>query len=92
MEVVTVDFRGGGDGVLALYVGGNLYKYGDEYHDKIEDYIRGFVDGLKFILGIAMTYEKITLHQYHPLIDKVCSEGYSPPEKLIDIDVDENLR
>ena len=92
MEVVTVDFRGDGDGVVAIYIAGKLYKYGDDYHDKFEYYEKGFVDGLKFILGIAMTYEKVSLHKYHPLIGKVSGEGYSPPEKLMDIDFDENLK
>lgn len=37
--ITEVDFTGGGDGVHAIYIDGNLHKYGDYYHDKIEEWV-----------------------------------------------------
>ena len=35
------------DGVDGLYINGKLVTQGDYYHDKISDYIAGFLAGLK---------------------------------------------
>lgn len=52
MKIVAVDYQedknGGSDGFHALYIDGKLIVYGDDYHNKIQDYIRGFIDGIEF--------------------------------------------
>ena len=48
IEMVRVDFTGGGDGVYALYINDELYFYGDPYHDDIEVKIDSFVEGAKW--------------------------------------------
>ena len=46
MKIVSVDFQMGGDGRTALYLDGKKIKEGDAYHDKIEDFIKGFIFAL----------------------------------------------
>lgn len=44
MRIEVVDMTCGGDGMYAMYINDTLFTAGDWYHDKIEDYIRGFTD------------------------------------------------
>ena len=55
LVIYKVDFKGGGDGVDALYINGMLHKYGDYYHDKIGEWIEGFLGGIKYA-GINYTF------------------------------------
>jgi hypothetical protein len=48
MQVTVVKFNPEGDGVTALYIDGKKHTHGDFYHDKIDDWIAGFIEGLKF--------------------------------------------
>lgn len=48
MEKLTrVAFNPEGDGITALYMGDRLHMSGDYYHDKIDDKIEGFLNGVK---------------------------------------------
>lgn len=51
MKVDVVDFSGGGDGYTALYVDNKLHTYGDYYHDKIGDWINGWVAATEEQIG-----------------------------------------
>lgn len=48
MKIKVVKMNPGGDSVTALYVDDRLRVQGDQYHDKISDWIKGFLAGLKF--------------------------------------------
>jgi hypothetical protein len=48
MKFTIVVFNWEGDGVTALYVNGKYHIHGDYYHNKIGDWIDGFLAGLKF--------------------------------------------
>jgi len=86
MELTIVSFCGGGDGIHALYVDGELHKYGDYYHDKIEVWINGFSDGLKYA-KVDCTEKVIDLPDGHELIEDTWEMGNPPPNKLSDIKV-----
>lgn len=51
-----------GDGYTHFYFNSQLIVQGDYYHDKIEDYFKGFIDGYKYTLNdvkvINIGYEK----------------------------------
>ena len=47
MKIDIVDFSGGGEVSTALYVNGEYLFGGDYYHDKIDDYVEGFLAGVK---------------------------------------------
>jgi len=45
-EVTIVNFDYDTDNQLAIYIGNDLFKSGDQYHDKINPWTHGFVNGL----------------------------------------------
>ncbi len=83
LTITTVDFTGGGDGVYALYIDGKLHKYGDYYHDKIEEWTIGFIDGIKFT-GTTFTYNKVKCVN-DDLIYKISDLADTPPTNLSEI-------
>jgi len=77
--------KGGGDGITALYIDGKLYAYGDYYHDKIDDFIRGFVDGLSYA-KIEFDYKLIQLEHDNKWVEDVSRKGItSPPENYLEL-------
>jgi len=83
IKVTKVDFTGGGDGVYAIYINYELYQYGDYYHDKFEDWARGFIDGLKWS-GRNIEYEEVYCEN-DSIIEEVSEMGNRPPENLEDV-------
>jgi hypothetical protein len=47
LKLESVWFSEGGDGIYALYSGGNLIWWGDEYHDDAYSYVQGVEFGLQ---------------------------------------------
>lgn len=83
LVLTRVDFTGGGDGVYALYIDGELYKYGDYYHDKIEIWIDSFYDGIKYT-GTKVRLEKVVCNNSE-LIERISELADTPPKNLKDI-------
>lgn len=48
INLTEVTFNPGGDSIIALYVNDKLLCYGDYYHDKMSDYLRGFYNALSW--------------------------------------------
>ena len=83
IEVTIVDFSMGSDGVTALYINSDLHKYGDEYHNDIGSWIRGFIDGLKWS-GINVV-EEIIRSKSEYWCQQTSEYGCPPPNQLEDI-------
>ena len=81
MEIDVVHINPEGDGVTALYVDGALYKYGDYYHDKIDFWVEGFIDGVCQVKRVFQV-KYWELPGVSKLSKKVCEVGHSPPELL----------
>jgi hypothetical protein len=67
--------------VTALYIDGKLHTSGDYYHDKIDDWINGFIAGLEF------AEVKFELDEHHIPGDDclpIHQDGEPPPEKWPD--------
>ena len=77
-KLISIDFGGGGDGTTILYVDGKLEMYGDYYHDKIDDKINGFAQGLEH-MGEEISIEILNVED-HPIAD----EGWvdDPPKTI----------
>jgi|GEM_PF-3251863 len=58
-EITVVKIHPEGDGVVGLYIDGELYYNGDEYHDNIRTWVLGFLDGLDYA---KMYYKSSTLY------------------------------
>jgi hypothetical protein len=71
-----------GEGVTAIYIDDVLLKYGDYYHDKIDDWIKGFLEGVRWS-GINLEERKYTCKDPE-LNDDVCDGGI-PPNSLFDV-------
>lgn len=89
VKVTNVDFTGGGDGVHACYVDGILEFYGDYYHDKIQDTIRGFIRGLKwikknYVYPLTIEVEDYTCENAQ-MIEDISEMGNTPPKNLKDV-------
>lgn len=82
-RLTIVDFTGGGDGVTALYVNGDLQKYGDYYHDKIDNWIEGFEAGIKFT-GAYLEVEKEECKDSE-MIESISEMGNIPPQSIHDV-------
>lgn len=80
ISIVTFEM---GEYVKALYIDGELFKYGDYYHDKIETLFEGFILGIKHA-GIPFELEKINCSNEETNQD-VCENGNTPPKKLSEI-------
>jgi hypothetical protein len=85
MKLITVDFSGGGEGITALYIDGVLYKYGDYYHDKISDWIRGFIEGVKYGCNEEVEEELIGLDPENPWLEETWELAGLPPKKFEDL-------
>lgn len=72
-----VRFNPEGDGVTALYMNDKLYTHGDYYHNKIDTWIDGFIDGIK--LNNEVVIEYYSLGEESRLCKRVIN-GDSPPE------------
>ena len=72
-----------GEGVHAIYIDGVLEKYGDYYHDKIQNWIQGFLDGTRWA-GIEFEERKITCKDPE-LNEKICELGGIPPKHVSSI-------
>ncbi len=82
-KFTTVDFTGGSDGVYALYIDGKLFKYGDYYHDKIEIWIKSFIEGVKWT-GALVEEENITCTDKE-MIEDISEIANIPPHNLSDV-------
>ena|ERR1035437_1616445 len=87
LELTWVDFTAGMDGAYALYINDDLYKYGDSYHNKIQDWYRGFKNGLNYS-NITFTIKNIIVQTGNEWIIRVSEYGESPPKHLSNLDWD----
>ena len=81
MSITWVDFSGGGDGVYAIYIDNKLHKYGDDYHNQIQDWYIGFKDGLEYG-NVSFTENKIKLPSDNEWIERVSELADSPPDNI----------
>jgi len=89
VKITKVDFTGGDDGVYACYIDGVLEFYGDYYHDKIEDIIKGFISGLKwfkknYVYPLTIEVEFFQC-QNRQMISDISVMGGDPPKNLKDV-------
>ena len=80
LNIIKVDFDSG-EYVSALYIDGELWHYGDYYHDKIDDWIKGFLNGLKFAKISFQLSDKVVTGD---LAQSVVDNGNIPPKKYED--------
>jgi len=73
------------DGVDGLYINGNLVTQGDYYHDKISEYIAGFLAGLKYNGAWAGEYTVWELNFEHERATDITELGEKLPDKLTDL-------
>lgn len=90
MNVTVVKFNPDGDGVTALYLHGKLFKYGDYYHDKIDEWIEGFISGLEYIskenqYNISLLINKENFNSIDEDLDEEIMMGEPPKKDLIEI-------
>lgn len=81
MKFTVVKFNPEGDGVTALYIDGKLHIHGDYYHNKIDEWIDGFLAGSKH-LNWPMQQEA----HYVPSDNckPIYEDGQEPPPKWPD--------
>lgn len=79
-HIVTVVRFTAGESVHGVYIDGNLHKYGDYYHDKIENWIEGFIDGLEWA-GMSIEKREIECKD-EKINDDVCELADCPPKYL----------
>jgi hypothetical protein len=53
MKFTKLEIGPCGDGYIHLYLDSKLLCQGDYYHDKIEDYIKGYIDGFTYLYNIS---------------------------------------
>lgn len=84
MTLITIiTFWPDGDWVKAIFIDGELFRYGDEYHDKISTYIDGFIDGFK-ASKIPVNVRRGECIDYE-LEDSIVLDGGSPPKTMYKI-------
>lgn len=83
MSLTVVKFDPDGDGVTALYIGDNLNTYGDYYHDKVDDWVEGFLEGVRYC-WTGVVVERYDVAVDCPVSREVCG-GDSPPLRLADL-------
>ena len=79
-HIFTVVKFESGESVTALYIDDNLFKYGDYYHNKIDNWINGFIDGVRWS---GVNIEEREYYCDDPeLNETICEYGGSPPKIL----------
>lgn len=53
MKFTKLEIGPCGDGYTHLYLNHNLICQGDYYHDKIDDYIKGYIDGFTYLHNLS---------------------------------------
>ena len=85
MNITTVTFGPEVDYVVAIYIDNELFKYGDEYHDDIKQWIHAFIAGVLY--GDDNSNSNFIYHCEVP-VDKcrdIIENGASPPEKFTEL-------
>lgn len=90
MIIETVVFESG-EQVHAFYINGQLIKYGDHYHNKMEEWIQGFLDGVEHSLGYKVKEFKYKCTD-EEMNDAMCDLGDSPPQFINNIIKDPIVR
>lgn len=87
--VCKVTFDNGGDTVSGLYIDNLLETHGDWYHHKIDDYIDGFISGLRWIKKGYVYPLNVVVNEMDceddDLNEKICDYAAEPPRNLSDI-------
>ena len=86
MNIVWVIIGPCVDSVEGLYIDGQCVNSGDDYHDKISVWIRGFIAGLRFT-GIKDPVAVYELYDQHPSAERYL-DGEDLPYKLSDLSKD----
>ena len=81
---VIVDFNPFSDVFLALYIDGELYKHGDDYHDDIHAYINAFLDGIEYT-GVEVDRNTLYITD-REVSESVINADEFPPNKLSELD------
>lgn len=83
MKIDIVDFSGGGEASTALYVDGKYLFGGDCYHDKIDDYVEGFLAGVKKVRKVFPNQSEVKYHSLtEAAAEKFAETGDSFPKKF----------
>lgn len=83
MKITIVKINPEGDGVTAMYINGEQFTSGDYYHNKIDTWIQGFLEGLDYATA-EYTLEKLYV------TDETSSEVMKmdlmldPPQRVVD--------
>lgn len=78
MKIDIVDFRGGGEGDVGVYIDGDLYTQGSDYDDKIDKWIEGFLEGLKYA---GISYKEKYLDASADWVEAIKEDGEDLPQK-----------
>jgi len=81
LTIDIVKFNPEGDGVTAIYIYGVLFTYGDYYHDKIDDWVQGFIDGLEYAMA-SFNVVNWALPGDTKMSRDICELGATPPERF----------
>lgn len=78
MKIQIVKFNPEGDDVTAMYINDALWTYGDYYHDKIDNWIQGFLEGLDYATA-EYKLERWEIPGDTDISRDVCEWGACPP-------------
>ena len=93
MKIQIVHINPEGDGATALYVDDELHTHGDYYHNKIGDWISGFLDGLEFARNEGWC-QVVTVENWYVLSESDIDESdledlmLDPPIQFADLPTD----
>lgn len=77
------------DGVDGLYIDCKLVTQGDYYHDKISDYIAGFLAGLKYSGVWSGKYRLRELNHEHETATNIVELGERLPDLILDLPIED---
>ena len=88
MRIQIVKIHPEGDGITALYINGRLFTHGDHYHNKIDNWISGFLQGLRFAKdeGWCVTILESSYYtEDEKLVEDICEMGGALPDNINEI-------
>lgn len=83
-KIEHVSFNPSGDGTTGVYIDGVIFKYGDEYHDDISSWLKGFLDGIKWS-GVNIDYVRLSCDDPE-WVEELCEMGGSPPDNISELE------
>lgn len=81
MKITTLDIKYDNTNVLAIYIDGFLYAWGEYYYDRMGAWFDGLLAGFRYWVD-DFELENLIISDDNPAMVEIINNGYGPPDEL----------